>query len=102
MNTDAWQVLAPAIETAPIAIVAVNHELRYCLWNAAAVELTGIPTEDAIGRRPGELLGAHVGNPGGAGWVPLVSTASPVAQASSSASGWPAAVNAASLASRST
>lgn len=63
MNTDAWQVLAPAIETAPIAIVAVNHELRYCLWNAAAVELTGIPTEDAIGRRPGELLGAHVGNP---------------------------------------
>ncbi len=61
MNTDAWQILRASLETAPMAIVAVDADVRYCLWNSAAVELTGIGADQAIGRRPDELLGARVG-----------------------------------------
>lgn len=37
-------------------IVAVDRDGEVVLWNAAAEEITGIPAEEALGRRPVEVL----------------------------------------------
>ena len=37
-------------------IVAVDREERIVLWNAAAEEITGVPTEEALGRRVQDVL----------------------------------------------
>jgi PAS domain S-box-containing protein len=37
-------------------IVAVDREGKVVLWNAAAERITGVPTEDALGRAPVEVL----------------------------------------------
>ena len=37
-------------------IVAVDHEGRVVLWNDAAVEITGVPAAEALGRTPVEVL----------------------------------------------
>jgi GAF domain-containing protein len=38
-------------------IVAVDREGTVVLWNAAAEKITGVPTEDVLGRAPLEVLG---------------------------------------------
>ncbi len=38
-------------------IVAVDREGRVVLWNAAAEQITGVPTRAALGRSPQEVLG---------------------------------------------
>ena len=37
-------------------IVAVDREGKVVLWNAAAEEITGVPTEEALGLAPAEVL----------------------------------------------
>ncbi len=37
-------------------IVAVDREGKVVLWNAAAERITGVPTEEALNRHPGEVL----------------------------------------------
>ena len=37
-------------------IVAVDHDGRVVLWNDAAVEITGVPAAEAVGRTPVEVL----------------------------------------------
>jgi PAS domain S-box-containing protein len=37
-------------------IVAVDRDGEVVLWNAAAERITGVPTEEALGRSPGEVL----------------------------------------------
>jgi PAS domain S-box-containing protein len=37
-------------------IVAVDREGRVVLWNAAAERITGVPTDEALHRRPAEVL----------------------------------------------
>ncbi|MEN3343145.1 MAG: hypothetical protein V7644_2549 [Actinomycetota bacterium] len=37
-------------------IVAVDREGKVVLWNAAAAKITGVSTEDALGRAPSEVL----------------------------------------------
>jgi PAS domain S-box-containing protein len=37
-------------------IVAVDHDGRVVLWNDAAVEITGVPAGEAVGRTPVEVL----------------------------------------------
>jgi PAS domain S-box-containing protein len=39
-------------------LVAFGEDLRVTAWNKAAEELTGIPEEEALGRRCWELIGA--------------------------------------------
>lgn len=45
----------PAVSSGD-ALLAVDHELRILSWNAAAAELTGVPSDRAIGRHCYELL----------------------------------------------
>src|SRR5213078_5079745 len=37
-------------------IVAVDRDGKVVLWNAAAEEITGVPTSEALGRTPAQLL----------------------------------------------
>ncbi len=37
-------------------IVAVDREGKVVLWNEAAAKITGVPTEEALGREPSEVL----------------------------------------------
>jgi len=47
-------------------IVAVDREGRVVLWNAAAEKITGVPTEEAFGRTPNEVLQRDLESPGDA------------------------------------
>src|SRR5439155_209514 len=45
-------------------IVAVDREGKVVLWNAAAEEITGVPTEEALGLAPAEVLQRDLESPG--------------------------------------
>jgi two-component system sensor histidine kinase VicK len=45
-------------------IVAVERDGKVVLWNAAAEEITGVPTEEALGRTPAEVLQRDLESPG--------------------------------------
>jgi PAS domain S-box-containing protein len=45
-------------------IVAVDRDGKVVLWNAAAEAITGVPTEEALGRAPGEVLQRELESPG--------------------------------------
>jgi two-component system, OmpR family, phosphate regulon sensor histidine kinase PhoR len=45
-------------------IVAVDRDGKVVLWNAAAEEITGVPTEEALGRAPAEVLQRELESPG--------------------------------------
>lgn len=61
MTADELQLLAGSLETVPMAIVVVDLESRYRIWNRAAAELFGIPADQAIGKRPHEVITGQVG-----------------------------------------
>lgn len=43
------------LSAAPLGICLLDRELRYQAWNDALETLTGVPADEAIGRRPDEL-----------------------------------------------
>ena len=45
-------------------IVAVDREGKVVLWNAAAEEITGVPTEEALGLAPADVLQRELESPG--------------------------------------
>ena len=47
-------------------IVAVDRDGKVVLWNAAAEEITGVPTDEALGRAPAEVLQRELDSPGDA------------------------------------
>ena len=47
-------------------IVAVDRDGKVVLWNSAAQEITGVPTEEALGRAPAEVLQRELESPGDA------------------------------------
>ena len=45
-------------------IVAVDRDGRVVLWNSAAEQITGVPTEEALGRTPYQVLGQNLESDG--------------------------------------
>jgi PAS domain S-box-containing protein len=43
-------------------IVAVDRDGRVVVWNAAAVAITGVPAEEAVGRTPAEVIQRDLGS----------------------------------------
>jgi PAS domain S-box-containing protein len=53
-------------------IVAVDREERIVLWNAAAERITGVPADEALGRRVVDVLQRELSSDGGPGEVAIL------------------------------
>lgn len=54
-------ILGSVLDASPVAVVAVDRELRVTTWNRAAEELVGFSRDEATGRHVSELLGDEAG-----------------------------------------